>query len=354
MIIRIFILILSIVSVKIYSQSIEYKLNDITNNKLSLEKENQYLYNLNPINQTSGSIHFRIIYNRQIIDLIRTNRNQFSGSILNRITQFNYKKKNKNELKDKYEFFQRNEIDSVKAKEIVNKLLISKQYNLPSDSLIPNWNSNFLHCNTTYYQIKIENNVKNQKYDCIYGQDSTNVINKTLIDNNRLITKSLKLDSIYSSFTNKLPKGKSYSYDGYRVMYILTEKQNKDWIKSKPIRDYLKSKKDSVDNYLNLIIKQINIKNEKFNCFETYHLTFTKEGKLKKIKVADYNKPSLKKSLGLKDYFEDVREIKKCKKVIKTIFGDNDLKFLNLKYSINRSIDFDLDGNAQLHDNTIY
>lgn len=68
----------------------------------------------------------------------------------------------------------------------------------------------------------------------------------------------------------------------------------------------------------------------------------------------DSDKPKWKDALGLKDFLEDKKEIRKCIKVIREIFVNTDLSWLNLKLSLNRSISFDLYGNPQLSDNTIY
>ncbi len=358
MIFRITILILILFVSKANCQNSEYKieskLNDIQNKKLSLDEENLYLYSLKSLNRSNDSIHFRIITNKQIVDLSKTNNGKFAGFVLNRITQYNYQKKDKNELKNKVEFFQSVPIEQSKVKEIINKLVASQQYHFPTDSLIPNWNNNFLHCNTLNFQIKVNNKLKRQKYDCVWGQDKINPVVSTIIENDQLVKDQLKLNLIYSSFTDNLPKGNSYTNDGYRVMYIFTQKENDAWLKSKPIRDYLKFKKDTIDNYLKLKLNQINIKNEKFTCFQNYNLEFSKNGKLKKIKVAKFDKPTLKNSSDLKEYFEEKTEIRKCKTVIRKIFRDNNWTFLDLKYSINRSLDFDLNGNPKLYDNTIY
>lgn len=355
---RILILMLILFVSRVNCQNSEYKielkLNDIQNKKLSLDEENLYLYNLKSLNQSTDSIYFRIITNKQIIDLSKTNNGEFLGFILNRITQYNYQKKDKKKLRNKVEFFQKVPIEESKVKEITNKLIASKQYDFPTDSLISIWNNNFLHCNTLNFQIKINFKLKRQTYNCVWGQDTANSIVSTIIENDKFITDELNLNSLYSLFTDNLPKGHSYSNDGYRMMYLFTKKENDAWLKSKPVRDYLSSKKDTIDNYLKLRLNQINIKNEKFTCFQNYNLEFCKKGKLKKLKVAKFDKPTLVNFSDLKEYFEEKKEIRKCKKIIRKIFINNDWTFLNLKYSINRSLDFDLNGNPKIYDNTIY
>lgn len=358
MLFRILILILILFVSEANCQNINYKieskLNDSWEKKLSLDEENLYLYNIKSLNQSTDSINFRIITSKQIIDLRKTNNGEFLGFVLSRTTQYNYQKKDKNKLKNKVEFFQSVPIKPSKVEEIIDKLIASKQYDFPTDSLITSWKNNFLHCNTVNFQIKTNDKLKRQKYDCIRGQDLSNPIVSSILENDRLVRDDLDLNILYSTFTDHLPKGNSYTNDGYGMMYIFTEKENEAWIKSKPIRDYLASKKDTIDNYLKIKLKQVNIKNEKFNCFQNYNLEFSKKGKLKKLKVAKFDRPTLKKSYNLKEYFEDKMEIRKCKRVIRKIFKDNDWTFLDLKYSITRSLDFDLNGNPKLYDNYIY
>ncbi len=88
------------------------------------------------------------------------------------------------------------------------------------------------------------------------------------------------------------------------------------------------------------------------DCFEDYQLIFNVNGKLEKVKVSEYDKPKI--SNGLDFYFEDKREIRKCKKMIKQIFKEIDLSSFNLKYKINRTLSFGYEKEIQLRDNTIY
>jgi len=134
----------------------------------------------------------------------------------------------------------------------------------------------------------------------------------------------------------------------------MTEKQNEAWKKSKPEREYLKSKKDTINNYLISLVKNTNIKSEKINCFENYDLLFSPKGKLVSLKVYDYDKPKLKNSLGIRDYLKDKKEIRNCKNIIKKLFKNSDFSFLDLKSYVRRSISFNLNGNPEITDNTIY
>ncbi len=333
---------------------LQLRKNEKFDQKLGSEERNRIIYNILPIEKSEDLVNIRILFPRQIIELRKNKNNQYLGFVLNKTTQYNYSKRDRNELKNTVEFFKKTSIEPDKTKEIIDKLIQSNQIKLPTDSQIENWNRNYLHCNGINFQLKILNNIQKQEYNCPLYQDEEKQSIKIIAENIRFVQSKLKLDSIYKNFESDLPLGKSYSYDGYRMIYKLTEKQNEIREKYKPYRESLKLKKDTIDNYLKSLIQNTNIRSEKINCFETYHLEFSTKGNLKKILVLSSDKPKWKDALGLKDFLQDQKEIRKCKKVIKEIFINTDLSWLDLKFNLNRSISFDLNGNPQLSDDTIY
>jgi len=336
------------------SNELQFKKNEKFISKIKEEERNRIVFNILPIEESDDLLHIRILFPQQIIDLKKDKNNNYEGFILNRITQYNYSKKERNELKTSYVFFKKEKIHKEKTIELIDQLISSNQINLPSDSLIENWNNNYLHCYKIQFQYKNLTKIKRQKYNCPLNQNEENEEIKTIANNIRLIKNELKLDSIYSIFENSLPLGKNYSYDGYRTFYRFSKKEQKAWEKYKPYRQFLKLKKDTIDNYLKSLIQNTNLKSEKINCFETYHLNFTKKRKLKKISIAYFDKPKWKNYSSLKDYLSDKKEIKKCKKTIAVLFQNSDLSFIKLKHDLYRSISFNLNGNAEISDNTIY
>ncbi len=77
------------------------------------------------------------------------------------------------------------------------------------------------------------------------------------------------------------------------MMYKMTDQQSEHLRKSKPQRDFMKSVKDTIDTYLNSELQKQDIKLNGIDCFEDYRLTFGKNGKLKKVTLSDYDKPTL-------------------------------------------------------------
>ncbi|OCK52571.1 hypothetical protein BA768_12010 [Chryseobacterium sp. CBo1] len=333
---------------------LQFRKNEKSDQKLSFEEKNRTIYNVLPIEKSEDLVNVRILFPGQIIELAKSKDNKYFGYILNKTTQYNYSRRDRNKLKNTVEFFQKYPLKQKKTKEVIDKLIQTNQINLPTDSLIENWNRNYLHCNQINFQFKILNNLQKQQYNCPLHQNEEKQTVKIIAENIRFVQNQLKLDSIYKNFESNLPSGKNYSNDGYRMMLKLSKKQIEIWQKYKPYREYLKLKKDTVDNYLNTFIQNKNLNPYKINCFETYYLEFAKKGNLKKIFVANYDKPRWENVIGFKDFLQDKREIKKCKKIIKEIFLKADLSWLNLKFNLNRSISFDLDGNPKLSDEAIY
>lgn len=354
------ILLFSLVFYSLFFQSqklndkLQFRKNEKFNQKISSEERNRIIFNIFPIEEYDDLVNIRILFPRQIIELSKNRKNEYVGLVINKTTQYNYSKRDNSQLINTVEFFNRTSINSDKTKEIIDKLILSNQVNFPTDSLIQNWNRNYLHCNDVDFQFKTLNHIKKQKYSCPLYQNEEEQTIKIVADNIKFIQSQLKLDSIYKSFENSLPLGKNYSYDGYRMMYKFTKKQNETWEKYKPYREFLKLKKDTIDTYLKGFIQNNNLKSQKINCFEKYNLEFSKKGNLKKIFVSKFDKPKWKDALSLKDFLKDKREIKKCEKIIEEIFLNTDLSWLNLKFNLNRTISFDLNGNPQLSDDTIY
>ncbi len=314
---------------------------------------NEFYFGIDPIEKSEFKYHFRHQRDGQIIDIYSKNGESFSGELINSITEYRSIKTEygKDSKADKY-VYEKVELNTKNVTEIGRLILNQKLYSIPTDTLIEGWNFGWLDCGAVSFSFKTENNFQFSEYSCHWHQnDSINYVAtiKKMYDS---IGQILDLQNKYSEFESKLKKGKTYSKNGFMMMYIMTEKQSLAFQKSKPQREYLKSIKDTVDNYLKSEISKQNIKFNEIDCFEDYLLTFNKNGKLGKVKVSDYNKPKL--SDGLDFYFEDKREIRKCRKLIKRIFKEIDLSSFNLKYKVNRTLSFGLENKVQLRDNTIY
>ena len=316
-----------------------------------------FYFELKPIQTTKFKSHFRISLTGQTIDFYSSDNIKFYGKLTNYITEYiTVKSKNSDyEQSKEYQYvIEQIDLEQTKVDKIVEQLIKTGQPKIPTDTLITSWQRNFLHCNSIIFQFSIDGKYTKQIFHCPWGQNDSVEFKSIILDNYEILKSTFQLDSLYNSFEIKLPKGKSYSRDGYRMMYKMTDQQSENWKKSQPQRDFMKSVKDTVDSYINTELQKQNIKLNGIDCFEDYCLTFGKNGKLKTIKLSHYNKPSLKKSLGLGDYLIDKKEIRKCKRKIKQIFNKIDLSFLNLETEIYRTFSFNHKNEYQLRDDTIY
>jgi hypothetical protein len=321
------------------------------------EQLDSFYFDLQPIQSTKFKAHFRISLSGQTIDFYSSDNVKFHGKLTNYITEYitvKSKDSDYDQSKELQYVIEQIDLEQTRVDKIVEKLIRTGQSEIPTDTLIASWQRNFLHCNSLVFQFNIDGKYTKQIFHCPWGQKDSVEFKSIILDNYEKLKSTFQLDSLYDNFESKLPKGKTYSRDGYRIMFIMTDQQSENWKKSQPQRDLMKSVKDTVDSYINSELKKQEIKLNGIDCFEDYRLTFGKNGKLKTVTLSHHDKPTLKKSLGLGDYLADKKEIRKCKKKIKQIFSSIDLSLLKLETEIYRTFSFDYKNEYQLRDDTIY
>lgn len=310
-------------------------------------------FNYTEIKTSDFTFFFRLNLSGQTIDLYSRDKIKFQGEIINTIKEYEHVK-----IDDYYRtkasklYTQITIIEPSLATKIAEQIIESEQLSFPTDTLIKSWERWFLHCGNLNFEIKDNGHYYTQTYHCPWSQKDSVEYKDVILSNYKLIIEELKTDSVYNEFFNQLPKGKTYSSSGYGMTYLMTDEQEDAWNKDQPRRDYLKSIKDRIDNYLTTELEKQNIKLDKISCFEDYRLTFNKDGELWKLKVSNYHKPKLLD--GLVSYFEDKREIRKCKKLIRKVFREIDLSSFNLEYNVYRTLSGGLEEKFQLRDDTIY
>jgi hypothetical protein len=138
------------------------------------------------------------------------------------------------------------------------------------------------------------------------------------------------------------------------MMYLFTVKQEEALRKDQPRRNYLKSIKGTIDSYINSKLDSMEKSKSStdLSCFEEYHLTFRKNGTLKKIWTHPIHKMKLMD--GLSFYFEDRIDRRRCKRKIREIFKEISLKNFDLQFELYRTFDFTSNYGWYVYDNTIY
>jgi hypothetical protein len=316
--------------------------------KATEEQIDSFYFNLHPIHATKFKSHLRISLTGQTLDFYSVDNLKFFGQLTN------YTKEYIDQSKESQYVFEKLVLEESKVDKILGKIIKTGQPEIPTDSMISSWKRNFWHCNSLVFQYNFNGKYTKQIYQCPWGQNDSLAYKHTILGNFENLKSTFQLDTLYSIFESKLPKGKSYSRDGYRMMYKMTDQESKNWRKNQPNRDFMKSVKDTVDSFLNSELKKQDVKLNEIDCLEDYQVTFGKNGKLKIIKVFQYDKPTLKESLGLSDYLAEKKEIKKCEKKIKQIFNKIDLGFLNLQTEIYRTFSINYKKEYELNDNTKY
>jgi len=286
-------------------------------------------FNQSTIQNSESRIHIRFKKDCQIVDLQSNNGTDFTGTLLNIIIEL---KKTKVDYEidlgpDKY-IYEKLRLKDKLASKIGSQLLSERVFEIPTDTLIKDWNFNWLDCGSIYFNFKIDNSFSSTVYTCPWNQNDSVIYVKSIKITYDSITAILDLKSKFSDFKNKLEKGKYYS-NGFWTTYVMSDKQSKRWEDSKPQRDYLNSIKDTITNYLNFRLNEL-IKNPfDLDCFDEYYLTFSKNGKLKKVSIADTDFDR-----------ESKMEFKKCKQFIQSIFRDIAIDFVDPKYEFTRKMGF--------------
>ena len=334
------------ISVKATSQSnFERKiLNDEYSwNNSSQNERNKYYFGIDSLNLSTSEYHFRYEKSSQIIDLYSDNGIDFKGQIINIIQENKTVKTDYGKDSRAFNYlFERKEISNSEATKAGQLILSEKSYYIPTDSLINNWSFGWTDCGAITFDYKVKTSFHHKSYTCAKNQkDSLDFVIKIKKTTDSL-QGILDLKKAYDNFKSRLPKGKSYTIDGWINMYIMTDKQSEGWRNGKPIRDYKKSIKDTIDNYLEFKLNELIPNSTELNCYDDYSLTFSKKGKLKNMKV----------DMGFWERLSD-KDYKKCKRILKKAFREIKIDFVDPKYEFSRELSFGQKG-IYIYDRMVY
>ena len=319
-------------------------LNDkLSWNNSTRDARNEYYFGLKSVSTSKNQYHFRYQNSNQIIDLYSDNGVNFKGKIINTAQENREIKTNYGTDSKAFNYiYETEEIQKSAATKAGKFILSTESYSIPTDSLIKNWNFNWLDCSGIDIDYKVKSKLFTKSYSCPWNQkDSTNYVIelKTLMDT---LNEFLNVKNSYSQFKNRLPKGKSYTVNGWINMYVMTDKEHEAWKKSEPIRNFQKSIKDTIDNYLEMELNRLIPNSTELKCYDEYRLTFSKNGRLKKMDV----------DLGFWEKFTD-KDYKACKRILKRAFRKIRIDFIDPKYTFQRDLVF---GQKEIYiaDPTIY
>lgn len=289
-----------------------------------------FYFDLLPLENSAYNFHFRYIKSGQIIDLYSKDKLSFSGQIINFIQETK-------EVKTEYRYnaepinyvFNKLQIADTSATKLGKYILKEKTNEIPTDSLISKWNFNWLDCGAIKFKYKLVDKISNQTYTCAQNQNDSIAYVVDIKNLKDMLSNDLELKSSFDNFTNELPKGASYKIDGWITMFKLSEKQLEWREKNKPMRDYLKTVKDTIDNYLEFELNRLIPNSAELDCFDDYRLTFNKNGRLKSMKV----------DMGFWERMFD-KDYQKCRRILKKAFRKIKIDFIDPKYVFYRDLSF--------------
>jgi len=301
-------------------------------NNFTLSEINNFYFKLRPIQSSLYKTHIRIEYLSQVVDLYSKDSLHFEGFLTNIITKYPKDEDVKmNSSKGYAYYFEKIALNSEKAKLVVQKLYETQQPTIPTDSLIPHWNDSYTHCSTLTFEYKIQEKYHKQEYSCLQVQDADSVAYKEVILSNlKFIKKELNLDTLYNTFKNKLPRGKSYSRNGYFIMYIQTKEEYQAYLKSIPQLKYLNPLRDTITNFIKSELAKLNIEKIKLNNDYALSVSFDKQGNVESVK------PVYERRDDRVSYFKRKKDLKVCKQKFTEIFKKVPVANLKLEYGFSR------------------
>ncbi|HEY4617967.1 MAG TPA: hypothetical protein VIH09_07220 [Flavobacterium sp.] len=187
-------------------------------NKSSFGKEEFYL-GLSMLENSNYKFHFRFNYDTQIVDLLSNDGIYFQGLLLNQIVEMKSVQNGKfKSLEPKNYVFEKLILDD-NISSILGKMIIEKEISqIPSSKYIDNWKLNEFGCDETNFQFKINNQITETNFMCLYEQNEIELamILKGIIE---YAENSFKLSKKHEIFRAKLESKKAYYFKGVGTYY---------------------------------------------------------------------------------------------------------------------------------------
>lgn len=262
--------------------------------------------------------YIRIQLNAQTIDLFSNNGTNYQGILISQITKYRSVKKDfRRSTKPAFVYYKKFRLDTNISTQIAQHLIESGQNTVPTDSLIKSWNNAWPDCNIIWFKFRLNSEYNSQRFICLSSQSDTLQYKKIIVSNLAYLYKALALDSIYSRLETSVPKGAAYSRDAFTFTYFLTRHQIRKWDKLAPHMAYMKSVKDTLNNYLSDTLTKI-LAAKEFKCYGPFLLRFSKHGELLKISSIRFYKRDK----------EEENEYKQCRRLIFDAFNLVNIDFI--------------------------
>lgn len=265
---------------------------------------------LNYYNDTSDLFRFTYYGNQQVLIVRQAEDGAYSGSVLSYI--YYEDQKDELDITEVFDIYRYEKNDSLDYVDAVNLSSILKKTNFEmflQPEQISGYNSNWLHCSGSYFNVNTGDEVLKFSYPCLDNQDKIRDLDEVKsLDS--IVKSVVPFDKMFDALLSELPKGRSYRRS-HMSLYLMTDDQTNYRKLNMPRISYENRTKDSITTIFSEKINSSyleldSLTREEYSdiCYSEFKVNFDSSGKL--ISVRGVNIDS---SVKDKDY-------RKCKQKI--------------------------------------
>ncbi len=175
-------------------------------------------FNLPKISTSPYKSHIRLNDKGRIYDLYCDENQVYSGVFVAFTYEYRYRKIENSDREQSYIhqiFFKKYQLDSLLVKRAFEYVDSIKLLDVPTDTLILNWQKGFLHCDGLLFESSMNNIITRSIFSCPWGQNDSlpekHIVLSTLSKFSILFDSKEK----YKALESQLPMNATYSNDGY-------------------------------------------------------------------------------------------------------------------------------------------
>lgn len=271
--------------------------------------------------------HIRILQSGQLIDFWETD-DSFSGEVLDFI-----------QVADTNIYhYSITEIPADLSKFALNKYAKSGIPGFLKDSVKPDCDAIAFDCFGASIESRWEDIYRETSYFCPWIQeDSLNYID-SVVSFLKYLDATDFLEQTADALFDTIPGGQFYTRNNFMYIYKRTPEQLEAWEKDKPRREYVDSVSKYIDPYIMEEIQKTDSSKVQYCDYSVFYVKYKKNGKFDWIKVAQQSKYKIYEDGYF--WFEERREIRKCKRYVRKSVRKIDLSRFDLKYDVVREFTF--------------
>jgi len=198
-------------------ESVRY-IDSLNHCNISAEVFDSIYFKLPRVSTSPYKRHIRLNDKGRVYDLYCDENDNFSGVFVAFTYEFRYRKIENSQNAQRYihqiffKKYQLNALDVEVAFDFVDSIKIAE---IPSDSLIPNWQSGFLHCDGLMFQFSMDKNYSKSMFSCPWGQNDSIPQKSIVLSTHSQFSSLFATKEKYEALESQLPTNSTYSNDGY-------------------------------------------------------------------------------------------------------------------------------------------